>query len=107
MSDLYKQIGDRLKSRRLALGLTQQELADAIDVKRTSITNTEAGRQCLPLERLYALCEYMEISIHSVIPDNDVPERTESMTIEGKVYQLTPKVAASIRSAVSVTQEKL
>ena len=59
----------------------------------------------MPLGRLYVLCEYMEISIHSVIPDNDVPEKTESMTIEGKVYRLTPKVAASIRSAVSDTQE--
>jgi hypothetical protein len=48
----------------------------------------------------------MEISIHSILPGSDVPERTESMTIEGKVYQLTPKVAASIRSAVSDTQEK-
>jgi transcriptional regulator with XRE-family HTH domain len=101
MSDLYKQIGDRLQARRVALGLTQQQLADVIGVKRTSITNTEAGRQCLPLERLYALCEYLEISIHAVIPDNDLPEKTESMTIDGQTHKLTPKVAAAIRSAIA------
>jgi transcriptional regulator with XRE-family HTH domain len=101
MSTLYKQIGERLKIRRIALSLTQQDLADAISVKRTTITNTEAGRQCLPLERLYALCEYLEISIHSVIPDNDLPEKTETMTIDGQIRTLSPKVAAAIRSAYS------
>lgn len=99
MNQIYKQIGDRVKARRVALGMSQQELADSIDVKWTSITNLEAGRQCVPLDKLYGLCECLELSTHSLIPDNNVPAKTETITVDGQIRQLSPKVAAAIRAA--------
>ncbi|WP_442994191.1 helix-turn-helix transcriptional regulator [Scytonema sp. PRP1] len=40
---LYKKIGERIRDRRTKAKLTQGQLADAIGVLRTSITNIEAG----------------------------------------------------------------
>ncbi len=42
---LYKIIGTRLAQRRNELKITQDALAESVEVERTSITNIEAGRQ--------------------------------------------------------------
>ena len=38
-------VGARIRIIREALGLTQGELADRVDLDRTSVTNIETGRQ--------------------------------------------------------------
>lgn len=45
--------GAQLRAARLRLGLTQQQLADTLDVDRTSVARWETGAQ--PLPRLVAL----------------------------------------------------
>lgn len=45
---------DRLKELRKVLGLTQQEFADRIGIKRAAIANYEAGRN-MPLDAIYGL----------------------------------------------------
>ena len=100
MNDLYTTIGHNIKTRRIALGLTQQDLASAIDTKRTSITNLEAGRQCIPLDKLYILCEFLEVGIYDVIPPLVPAAKTEVLTIEGIEVEVSPKVAAMIRSVI-------
>ncbi|WBB94259.1 helix-turn-helix transcriptional regulator [Verrucosispora sp. WMMC514] len=43
--DLLRAFGQRVRILRAERGLTQQQLADAIGLTRTSVTNIEAGRQ--------------------------------------------------------------
>ena len=94
--ELYTEIGNKIKVRRIALGVTQQDLASAIDTKRTSITNLEAGQQCIPLDKLYSLCDFLEINIHDVIPPL-LPRKTDRVTID---VEVSPRVAAMIRSLI-------
>lgn len=44
-SEVGGTFGARLKTRRVAAGLTQTEFAEAVDLTRSSIANIEAGRQ--------------------------------------------------------------
>ena len=79
------------------ISVNQQDLASAIDTKRTSITNLEAGRQCIPLDKLYVLCEFLEVGIYDVIPPLMPAAKTDRVTID---VEVTPKVAAMIRSVI-------
>ena len=47
---VYRQLGSKIESIRLALGLSQEELAKRVGLKRASICNIEAGRQRVLLD---------------------------------------------------------
>ena len=44
-------VGEMVRYERISRGWTQQQLADAIHQKRTTISNIEAGRQSLAIEQ--------------------------------------------------------
>ncbi|MCW8929638.1 MAG: helix-turn-helix domain-containing protein [Gammaproteobacteria bacterium] len=68
---LKKIIGTRIKDLRTKFGKKQLELASAVDLKRTSITNIEAGKQMVTLPVLYRICFELEASINDVLPTFD------------------------------------
>jgi transcriptional regulator with XRE-family HTH domain len=53
----YARLGQRIRLARLHRGMTQDALADAIRLTRTSITNIEGGRQKLLLHTFVSLAE--------------------------------------------------
>lgn len=59
--EMYRLLGSRLRTRRDALRMTQQQLADKVGVSRASIANIERGRQNVLLHHLYALAEALEM----------------------------------------------
>lgn len=71
---LYRELGRRLKALRedeANHGVnkkTQAELAQAIGLERTSITNIEKGTQKLPLHVLYRICEVFGKEVSEVLP---------------------------------------
>lgn len=60
--EMYRQLGSRLRTRRDALRMTQQQLADKVGVSRASIANMERGRQNVLLHHLYVLADALEMS---------------------------------------------
>jgi transcriptional regulator with XRE-family HTH domain len=70
-NDIYRHIGKRIQAERLALGFSQDDLAKVIDLERTSVTNLEAGRQRLPIHKLYQIADMLGISVFSLMPPND------------------------------------
>lgn len=65
---LYSYIGDQLRSHREQKGVTQQELADLVNLERTSITNIERGRQKLPIHVLFGICKALGVGPNDVMP---------------------------------------
>lgn len=56
--NLNQAVGQLVKEARAAKGWSQQRLAETADLKRTSISNIESGRQSLSLSQF---CNLMEI----------------------------------------------
>lgn len=54
--------GERLKNKRIEMGLKQREVADALNCAPTSLTNYEKGIINPPIDVLARLCEILEIS---------------------------------------------
>lgn len=63
----YSIIGSRLKSARIANGLTQQELAEKINVSIAFISRVERGSSHINLKRLSEICSILNISEGSIL----------------------------------------
>lgn len=71
-SPLWRCIGNTIRMRRERVGVTQADLAVAIGVTRVSVTNTEAGRQEMPLRHLVGIGRVLDVDYRTLLPDPEV-----------------------------------
>lgn len=64
-------IGDRIKSYRVAHGMTQAELANKVGVKPTVVSSWEIGRTEPNLGQTGALARVFDVSIDELVADRD------------------------------------
>ncbi|HVN75227.1 MAG TPA: helix-turn-helix transcriptional regulator [Thermoanaerobaculaceae bacterium] len=69
----YVELGKRIKHVRQQKGLTQQALADAIMLTRTSITNIECGRQPVMTHHLVRIANTLGVEVHTLLPSPTLP----------------------------------
>ena len=67
---LLKEIGVRIHMRRKELGLTQEELAERMEVSIQMISNLELGKKAIRPENLVKLCNAMSISADYILCGN-------------------------------------
>ena len=63
----YSVIGSRIKQARLAKNMTQEDLADKIDISVAFLSRVERGKAKINLNRLNQLCDLLEISEGTVL----------------------------------------
>lgn len=97
---LYALIGERVRRVRETQTprLSQEDLAEILDLKRTSITNIERGNQKVTLDSLYRLCERFGLDIHEILPRvSDVTRVNErSVVVGGKSHEVGLKTADAV-----------
>ena len=68
MSDLdFTTIGKKIKARRLAMGVTQEKIANILDVNPSHISNIERGRSHPSLSSLIKIANILECSVDCFI----------------------------------------
>lgn len=99
---LYRAIGQQIKERRKQARLTQKQLADAIGVERTSITNIETGAQKLPILLLYRICQEVGANVVDMLPSIEAVQisKTEEISVDGQSAQVPSKTAQVIRQVL-------
>jgi len=65
---VYQEIGRRIFAARDEKGITQEQLASRIGLKRTSITNIEKGRQQVLVHMLIKIAEALAVELPTLIP---------------------------------------
>jgi transcriptional regulator with XRE-family HTH domain len=69
LSRFHQEIGERLRNRRTALGLSQESLAWEADVAQATISNYENGRHDIPVSVLISICRALSASPLDLVPD--------------------------------------
>lgn len=59
----YKEIGNRIKNRRKELSITQEQIAEYLDVNPSHISNIESGRSHPSLTSLINIANLLQCSI--------------------------------------------
>ena len=83
----YKLIGQRLAKCRKEKHITQEQLAEYLDVSTAFISRIECGRTQINLERLVQICHFLEIEPSYILQGADCAS---------PVYMNGPSFSASV-----------
>ena len=70
-SEIDEYIGARIREYRLALRLTQEQLASALNVSFQQVQNYEKGTNGISAVRLFDICKILNVSLASMFPPDD------------------------------------
>lgn len=74
MSDIKKQLGQRIKYLRKRKGLNQEQLAEMIGLSTRGLGNVETGRNFMALSNIEKLIDALEVEPYELfVFDKDVP----------------------------------
>ena len=65
-------IGDKIKEARNKKRMTQQDLADLLNISRSAISNWEVGRNYPDLDMIVQLSDILEISLNTLLREDKV-----------------------------------
>ena len=88
MTDInFKLIGEKIKKRRQSLGITQEHIANVLDVNPSHISNIECGRANPSLTALIKIANILQCSVDTFIDEEYVfkCDETTKTTIDGKI----------------------
>ena len=105
MSVDYKQIGKQIRKYRKARGLTQEELAGAVDISPTHMSHIETANTKLSLPVLISIAETLEVSTESLLYDEPREGiNAVAQEINGVLESCTAKEAKMIAESVKATK---
>jgi transcriptional regulator with XRE-family HTH domain len=81
---VYARFGRQLRRVRKERRMTQAELADLVELGRTSIVNIEKGQQRVHLHTVYALAGALGVGAPDLLPE----EPTEAAEVPAQVQEL-------------------
>jgi transcriptional regulator with XRE-family HTH domain len=101
---LYAFIGERIRQIRETHSprMSQQDLAEILKLKRTSVTNIERGNQKPTLDALYLLCEHFGLKLDSILPAvadvtaKEKPREERSVTVGGTSHEVGTMTASLV-----------
>lgn len=83
---IYTMFGSRVRSLREEKKFTQEELAQRVDLSRTSITNIEKGRHRVLLHQIVEIAEALDAKPTDLMPKR--PENGEETAIRADVARV-------------------
>ncbi len=81
-STLGIRIGRNIKIARLALGLTQAELAESLDLENVTVSRIETGAQLPSIDRLDEVARVLKVSLTALLADTDKDSAMTDMLVE-------------------------
>lgn len=100
----YERLGKEIAAARNKQRLTQERLANAANLSRTSVTNIEKGRQIVPVHILVRFAETLGVSLQDLIP---VEDTAESNTVQRRLASLEPDKQSWARRLLGETVPQL
>ncbi|MDE2482151.1 MAG: helix-turn-helix transcriptional regulator [bacterium] len=85
-AEVNRRLGEALKGLRTREKLTQGQLAAAVGLERTSITNIESGQQAVSVPLLVKLCRVLNASPTDLVQiEDDMPTLNETQGRYGTI----------------------
>lgn len=97
--NLLKNMGKRLSQRRKQLDLTQEQLAEKMDVSIQMISNMELGKKAIRPENLLKVCKILDISSDYVLTGEKGEKETTDIFV--KINRLSDKELEIIETLIN------
>ena len=79
-SDLLIGIGERICAKRKQLGLTQEQIADKMDVSIQMVSNLERGNKAIKIDNLIKISEILDVSTDYILTGRNTEEDISYLT---------------------------
>ena len=96
--EILRNMGERIMTRRKQLRMTQEELADRMDVSTQMISYAEQGRKAIRPENLIKLCAALDISADYIL--TGAAPVQESSRIAAKLARLTEEQLQQVETVI-------
>ena len=107
----YSVIGSRIKQARLSKNLTQEDLADQIDISVAFLSRVERGNSHINLKRLNQICGLLDVSEGYILngASNNAKNYLEQEFAEllKKVSPQKQKLIYNVAKAIAETEEDI
>ena len=100
-----KEMGQRIMTRRKSLRLTQDELADKMDVSTQMISNLELGKKAIRPENLAKVCDVLDVSADYVLTGSKKKNEQVNLIIK-RLMELSETELKIISSMINYMSEK-
>ena len=104
-SVFLKEMGQRIMTRRKSLRLTQEELAEKIDVSTQMISNLELGKKAIRPENLAEVCRVLDISADYILTGVNTNNQEINIIAE-KLMKLSNKEFEIVSDLIDYMQDK-
>ncbi|SIO53709.1 Helix-turn-helix [Rhodovulum sp. ES.010] len=84
-------VGRRIRQRRWMLGMTQQELAEKVDIKFQQIQKYETGANRVSASRLWLIAQALDVAVSFFFDGLEVPG-------EGQITDVNERIPADLLS---------
>ena len=95
----YKKVGENIRIKRKALGLSQEGLAKAIGLKRPSLSNIEKGRQNILLHTFYDIADTLGSDPIALLPERPQTEPVALPDLQSLTKEVREFVEAGIKTS--------
>lgn len=110
MSIDYKSIGKRIKTARIRLDMTQERLAEQVNLSPSHLSNIETGTTKVSLPTIVKLANALQVSVDSLLADSVVQSKAvfeeDIQTILSDCDDYEIRVIADIAAATKKTLRK-
>lgn len=83
-SKIYLTVGSLIRNFRNQKGLTQEELAQKINMSRPTVVNIETGKQNIPIHILYNIAQALGTDPKDLLPSNVDDSDLKAITFKAK-----------------------
>ena len=90
-------VGDRIKARRIELGMTQEELAQKAKISKGFLSDVENGRRNVGADTLLELASALSLSLDYLMTGEIVPNETKTVEIPTALAELASKEGLTFR----------
>ena len=78
----YQALGAKIKSRRQALGLTQERVSEKLDLSESFYSRVERGERVISVETLIKIANYFNLSLDYLLLDSTRVSASEKVQTE-------------------------
>ena len=97
---LLREIGVRINQVRKAKGITQEQLAERMDVSVQMISNLELGKKAIRPENIVKLCAVLDISADFVL--RGIAPLIDGSELVKKINMLSPEKQAAVEKLIDL-----
>lgn len=109
MGTIREEVAKNIHYYRKRAGITQKELAKALGVSSAAVSNWEVGNNSIDIDTLFALCDYLHISINDIYgapKSSSAPALSAHEREMVDAYRAHPEMQAAVDKLLGVEPEE-